>query len=250
MNNTKVVVYQATHAQKCVPYASFVIPIQVGAKLSEDHFEKVTDASGDNISELNGKYCELTAIYWAWKNDCYNIVGLCHYRRIFKLKDQKKIINILNEYDIILPKPYYYRIDLEKEYIASHIKEDYDILMDILKNYYNEYYNTAKNVFSNNKIYPYNMFIMKKEMFDSYCNWIFDVLDKVDSKIDITHRTSYQKRYLGFLAERLFTIYVVHNNLHCYHSSITYSSKRLYSKKVAIYSYINHIIFRLRWRKA
>lgn len=249
MNNLKVVIYQATHAQKCNFYSSFVIPIQVGAELSGEQFEVVTDASGDNISKLNSKYCELTAIYWAWKNDQNDIVGLCHYRRLFKIKKQNKIEKVLEQYDIIVPKPYYYRINLKEEYLVSHMKEDYEILMKVLKRDFAEYYKTAKIVFNNNKLYPYNMFVMKRDIFNSYCIWLFDILKKIDYDTKNIERTSYQNRYLGFLAERLFTIYVTHNNFRCYDCNIRFN-KRLYSKKVAIYSYVNRIIFCLKWRKA
>lgn len=59
------------------------IPIQAGAVLTQVRMSGVCDASGENISEKNQEYCELTALYWIWKNDTSEYAGLCHYRRHF-----------------------------------------------------------------------------------------------------------------------------------------------------------------------
>ena len=45
------------------------------------------DNTGDNISEKNGSYNELTTIYWAWKNYDADYYGLCHYRRYLSFMD-------------------------------------------------------------------------------------------------------------------------------------------------------------------
>ena len=46
------------------------------------------DDTGDNISDKNRYYSELTGIYWAWKNRKEDIVGCCHYRRYFTAKPE------------------------------------------------------------------------------------------------------------------------------------------------------------------
>ena len=53
----------------------------------------LSDCIGDNISKKNPNYCELTAIYWLWKNyDLPNYVGVCHYRRFFVDGDRKSVV--------------------------------------------------------------------------------------------------------------------------------------------------------------
>ena len=42
------------------------------------------DNSGQNISDKNACYCEITALYWAWKNLDARYLGLVHYRRYFE----------------------------------------------------------------------------------------------------------------------------------------------------------------------
>lgn len=49
--------------------------IQVGAALTNLRIADITDCSGDNISVKNREYCELTALYWVWKNVRSEYVG-------------------------------------------------------------------------------------------------------------------------------------------------------------------------------
>ena len=80
--------------------------IQVGKSLGTD-LGYVGDDTGDNISYKNPFYCELTGMYWLWKNYKCDIIGICHYRRFFlentELITKDYIENILKDYDIIIP---------------------------------------------------------------------------------------------------------------------------------------------------
>ena len=79
------------------------IPIQAGAALTDIKIAKVSDDTGDNISLKNPKYCELTALYWIWKNDMADYVGLSHYRRHFDLTEES--IERLMKSDIDIDNP-------------------------------------------------------------------------------------------------------------------------------------------------
>ena len=61
------------------------------------------------------------------------------------------------------------------------------------------------------KIYLFNMFVMKKELFDSYASWLFDILFELEKRIDISSYDNYQKRVYGFLSERLFNVWLRKN---------------------------------------
>ena len=75
-----------------MPNDDMYIPLHVGAEGKKDKqgnpldlgYQK--DNTGENISELNASYCELTGLYWAWKNLDADFIGLSHYRRHFSLK--------------------------------------------------------------------------------------------------------------------------------------------------------------------
>lgn len=99
-----------------MPEDSMYLPVHVGRALYPDReFGYQSDAEGDNISIKNPYYCELTALYWAWKNLKADYVGLAHYRRHFSLKTVhrggwnsvltgKQAEILCRKHDIILPK--------------------------------------------------------------------------------------------------------------------------------------------------
>ncbi len=93
MERNDIEIFVATHKLYEVPPQSMYKPICVGATLKDDNeineFKNsgyILDSEDENISYKNGSYCELTALYWAWKNSTAEYVGLVHYRRHFTLK--------------------------------------------------------------------------------------------------------------------------------------------------------------------
>ena len=215
MNKKSLSIYIATHNQK-VPSAEFpYVPIQTGAALSKDTFAKIKDNTGDNISIWNPYFCELTALYWIWKNADSSVVGLMHYRRKFSL-DTSQINSILESHDVIIPPAYFFRQSLYEEYRVSHIIEDLDLAICYIQRNYPEMASTFERVLSHNRLIPYNMLIAKKGFLSAYCNWLFPILFYIYQTIDLKDRTPYQKRFLGFLAERLFTLFLEYTHLGIY----------------------------------
>ena len=215
-----------THKDYQFPNNSLYIPLLVGANNNtfNSNHKCLYDNMKDNISDKNKNYCELTGLYWIWKNSNYGIVGLCHYRRYFfknrytkslsKILSEDDIINILKENDIILPqKKYLIDGSVYKDYANHHNIKDLELCIDIIKNKYPEYLSSINKVMGNNYLYPYNMFIMKKEYLDNYCSWLFDILSELELKIDIDSYDDYNKRLYGFLSERLFNVWIYHNKL-------------------------------------
>ena len=209
-----VTVYMATHKKlnnKMPPY-DYIKPIHVGAYSCVKPFYCLTDNVGDNISIKNKRYCELTALYWMWKNSSDKYLGLCHYRRFFDMS-KDEIVSVLKRKKIVVPKIARLGRSLEKQYLHNHCKEPWESLQQILKIKYPDYYTTSKTVFNNNLMYPYNMFIAQKNWLNKYCDWLFDILFEVEKQVCLKTKNDYQIRYPGFLSERLFTLYVFHNNI-------------------------------------
>lgn len=221
-----------------------LIPIQVGTSLTNKLPGKIYDNVGDNISELNKSYCELTALYWMWKNEKSDYYGLFHYRRYlifsekmindykgkvcgipykcYKYPDiktlnkigykDKKYINIINDYDIIMPIPEDMHITVYSHYINApyHNKQDIDLIYEIIKYKFPEYKKSMDKYLNSSKCYFGNIFIAKKDIFDDYCRWLFEILKIYDENKDVRGYNTQELRVDGYLAERLLGIYFTH----------------------------------------
>lgn len=210
-------VYVAAHKLYDVIDMPDYFPLQVGAALGEE-LPYIADNTGNNISAKNKNYCELTGIYWIWKNRQDSYKGLVHYRRYFKgkkgLLTSKEINKILDEYDIIVAKPEYLRESAYQEFVLhSGYAKDLDLLREAVKKIDDSVLAAYDEVFSGNKLHLYNMFIAKGEDFDKYCTWLFSVFDELEKHVDMTDYTPYQQRLYGFLSERLLNVWIKHNNL-------------------------------------
>lgn len=212
MNNPNLVrIYVATHSEKCELTDNNRVLIQVGAANSKKKIAPIQDDCFDNISEKNDMYCELTALYWIWKNTNEKIIGLEHYRRRFNSR-YLDLYEISKKHKVIVSKPYYYKMSIEEQYKKTHIASDWNCMIEGIKELYPDYLSSVENIFrQSNKIYPYNMFIGERQFVDEYCEWLFPLLKYIENNAMHVQRDKYQKRFIGFLAERLFTLYIEHN---------------------------------------
>lgn len=184
--------------------------IQVGAALTDQVLFELRDDVGDNISSKNKQYCELTALYWIWKNDSADYLGISHYRRRFVLSDYDVHKIFDKNIDIVVTVPIVNFATVRKQYEKDHDIHDWDIMLEAIKTLYPDYYEAADRVQNGNCYYAYNMFIAKKKIFNNYCEWLFNILEYCVSRIG-EKEDVYQNRYAGFLAERLLTIFLVYN---------------------------------------
>jgi len=210
---SNIMVYIMTHGPLCEIIPEYCSPLEIGCSVrNEFHYPLKDNADSDNISNKNSLYCELTGLYYIWKSDRHQISGLSHYRRLFTI-DSKHIISILDEYDMIIPDYAYSKKSVRDSYADSHVQDDWNVMMDVLKFMYPDYYPDVVKIFEKSRFIPYNMFISKREILESYCEWLFPLLFSIESKLNLNNRSQYQSRAIGFLAERLFILYVYHNNL-------------------------------------
>ena len=213
----------ATHKKYWMPSDDVYLPIHVGREGKTD-LGYIGDNTGDNISAKNANYCELTGLYWAWKNLKCDYIGLCHYRRYFTGKnlhtnnaEKKKAIilhrqdyeKLLREYDVILPvKRNYYIETVRSQYEHAHNKRDLDEAEKIVAELYPEYNEAFEKVMSRKKLHILNMLVMKKTLFDEYCSWLFSILFELEKRIDISSYNLYEARVFGFISERLFNVWL------------------------------------------
>lgn len=218
-----VKVFIACHKLCEVPTDPLYLPIQVGA-FDKENIGFVRDDTGDNISDKNPIFCELTGLYWCWKNLQYDYLGLVHYRRYFSLKIGRKynssrkmnrVLNadeaeeLLSKYRIIVPRKRHYFIEsVYNHYSNTFSKEQLDETRDILIQKYPEFVSSWDDLMMSSKAYIFNMFIMSKELVDDYCTWLFDVLFELEKRIDTSFMTDFEKRYAGRVGERLFNAWM------------------------------------------
>ena len=227
MQNIKILV--ATHKKYKMPAdTSVYLPIHVGCEGKEDlGFQG--DNSGENISDLNPYYCELTGLFWAWKNlDC-DYLGLVHYRRYFTKMTKKynESINIddviLNRYEIeellensevIVPKRRKYYIEtLYSHYDHTFDGSHLDLARKMIEMKNPEYLSSFDKVMKQRSGYMFDMFIMKKELADDYFSWLFPILDSMYESIDLSDLTDFEARLFGRVSELLFNVWLDKNDL-------------------------------------
>ena len=186
---------------------SWEIPIQVGAALTGKRICEVRDNTGDHISEKNREYCELTALYWIWKNTSSQYAGLCHYRRHFELNEDLLDQLCKSEVDVAVTVPILNFPSVKEVYRQDHVKQDWEIMMEAIRILQPKYQKAAEEVEKGIYYYGYNMFFARKEIVDDYCSWLFPILSYCEGHCE-KKEDPYQNRYIGFLAERLLTIYL------------------------------------------
>lgn len=212
-------IFVITHkAIECLPLEEYKL-IQVGAH-NKEHYCKISDDTGDNISEKNKNYCELTGFYWIWKNQRDDYVGIVHYRRFFtesffesRFIRERRIKQILKKYDVILPiKTKLNNTTVRRQFLENTgTEDDLRVLESALSIRHPEYLETYNKIFDSEESYYRNMVITSKQIFDKYCEWLFDILEMVEQQLDVENYDDYHKRIYGFLAERLLGVYIEHN---------------------------------------
>ncbi len=218
-----------THKDYRMPDDKLYLPICVGSGLKSLSEKFQPDNQGENISAKNSIYCELTAIYWAWKNLSADWIGVAHYRRHFSLSKgattldkalSGEQLNALceksGEGTVFTTPSRHYMESIEGHYI--HSKKGYETVhrkdIERLKKAIHEcdpdYDDFAANVLGGSSAHMLNMFIMSKNNFDAYCSWLFPVIDKV---VSMSGDREDQRRYAGALSEFCLDIWAQKNKL-------------------------------------
>lgn len=210
-------IYIAAHKAFPVPEEPGYIPLQVGAE-GKAPLGYTPDNTGEHISEKNPHYCELTGLYWIWKNAADSYKGLVHYRRYFQGKrghlTEAETKDLLTRFDVLLPRPEYLRESAYEEFcLHSGHEKDLISLRRAVETVDPAVLPAYDRVMAGNRLCLYNMLVASAEEFDAYCAWLFAVLDELEKTVDMTGYTPYQQRLYGFLSERLLNVWVAHRGL-------------------------------------
>lgn len=201
------------------------------------------DYEGDNIGDKNLMYNEYTGFYWLWKNyDIKNYIGLIGYRRYYSFYDDVPDFNkVFSKHSIVISDPLQLilndkQVNNRDYYEFWHNVEDFDLLEQMFHEQYPEYTKAFEKMKNSNYIYNSSMFVMRRDNFKDYCEYIFDVLDcyndymglhsveeykdhvaKNQNKYIKPHLPYYnidmQARIIGYIAERALMTWLIGENL-------------------------------------
>lgn len=249
MDKKNFIIYAVYHKLFDQPTADFVVPIHAGKADSKNILPYIGDNTGENISTLNPNFCELTVLYWIWKNNEFkptDIWGLCHYRRYFAVpakglfrkkrstvlkkataealnavvNEQLKsyVSQVLQNADVIVQLPTYVSkkkgkiLTIEEHYNQDHIALHWKITKDIILELYPDYATSLDAFCNSSKMSFANMMIANRAVWDGYLSWLFSILFEVKKRIAIPE-DAYQARVFGFISERILSLYLSHNKL-------------------------------------
>jgi hypothetical protein len=220
-------IYVITHCRFTPPDDPLYSPLQAGHAIHPD-LGYPGDDSGDNISSLNTSYCELTGIYWIWKNSTIpsdGITGVCHYRR-YLLDDNGRLWNAsalsadLKSHDIITTRQVVLDCSYRTGFGGRHNVADLDAAGEALRTLYPDHYADYDRLVNGNRTYFGNMMICRRHVFDSYCSWLFPILKETGRHVDISGYDGYARRLYGFLSEFLLFVWVEHNGLRVHECNV------------------------------
>lgn len=240
--NIKILV--ATHKQYWMPADDVYMPIHVGKEGKQD-LGYIGDNTGDHISLKNPNYCELTALYWAWKNLDADYIGLVHYRRYFTKKEVRNVeakkSQILSSVDweqllsstpvIVADKRKYYIESNRSHYNHAHHREGLDVTEQIIAEFYPEYSDSFTKVCNRTWAHMFNMFVMRRDLYDQYCEWLFTILGELEKRVDISGYDVYESRIYGFVSEILLDVWLEKNQISYKEQNVSFMEPQNWIKK-------------------
>lgn len=179
------------------------------------------DVTGVNLNYLNSFYSEIVTLYWVWKNNVKSeVVGFCHYRRQFhKLLDIRK-----GECQVLGLNP---TSSVFAHYKLAHNYHDLYDVIDIVNDLYGLGNRYAKYLMEGKVFIPFCCFVMHWKDYLRLCNFLFEILFEFDKRNSLNldpvkyrakaerdfryGNIDYQQRYMGFLAERLISSFLVND---------------------------------------
>lgn len=188
----------------------WVKKIQVGAALAHKRIEALCDDDGDNISERNGLYGELTATYYVWKHSKYKVTGIFHYRRVMDFTQEQMELLGKGNVDVVLPLPFVCYPDASGQYGRYLLQPDIEIMLQVIEEWEQKSFKEIIEILKRPYLYNYNMLVARKEVFDDYCRWMFPILDEIMHRCEKEIRER-QPRYIGRIGEVLTSVYFMRN---------------------------------------
>lgn len=230
-------VFVATHVKFNPPNNPVYIPLHVGRKGKPD-LGYLGDDTGENISDLNFLYGELTGLFWIWQNvDDLDYAGLCHYRRYFinsgkQAMEKREYLELLEQYDAIVPKHAECEGNYYQHFGMSHNNRDLDAVERALKRLYPSYAEAWDTAMSGTIYYWGNLVVTRLEILKAYAEWLFNIFVEASDEIDVSGYDDYHRRVYGFLSEQMFYVFAMANGLSLCETAVGVSAEKAETREL------------------
>lgn len=230
-------IFTMTHKPFTPPNDPAYVPLHVG-RINAADLGFLGDHTGDNISSLNPCFCELTGMYWIWKNyRGAEHIGICHYRRYLinengALFTEEELDRLLTRCDLVTTR----LLDLTCSYYhgfgENHHLKDLITTGEVIREKYPAYAPVFDTLVHDSHTYFGNIFVTSRELYDRYCAWLFDILFEVHRRTDLTGYNDYNRRLFGFLSEFLQTVFIRRNGLHVIECKVGMSGEKYETRQL------------------
>lgn len=242
----------AHHKPSLILESPICLPVHVGRALAVEptaawlRQRMPGDDTGDNVSALNGTLCELTAMYWAWKNfqklGSPEWIGLMHYRRHFLLgreageavRERLRVVyetltpgyladaaltteaaaRILDGVDIVVANPARLDLTVAEQFRLDAVRPEHrcrpevlDMAVAALARRHPGHAAAAWRYLEGREHYWGNMFVMGRELFFRYAEWLFGILFETGERLYPDGMAGARDRALGYVGERLLGVF-------------------------------------------
>ena len=181
-------------------------PIQAGGAIADAVIADLRDDTGINISSRNRMYCEMTAVYWIWKNTDHDWIGIEHYRRHLLVKPEM----LKDDVDVIMPLPYICYPHEMAQFLRFTTKDVLKVLLHALQELHPNEYEVYHDILYGRYQYTYNLVCARKYVFDNYCRWFFEITEYMESMADKVSEIK-ETRALSYVAEVLTNLYFMYH---------------------------------------
>lgn len=225
----RITVAVAAHKPAPMPTDPMYLPLQVGAVLHPGACPGFRpDDEGDSISGLNASYCELTGLYWMWRNCRSDFKGLVHYRRLLGTRGElrrapermDRVVGAGELLDALAPSGFvvgrrrsYYIETVYGHYAHTFDAAHLDACREVLSEMHPEALPAWDRHMAKRSAHICNMLVARADLFDAWCAWLFPVIGELAGRVDSTGLTPFEARWPGRVAERLLDPWLCLNGI-------------------------------------
>ena len=140
---------------------------------------------------------------------------------------------LLGEADVVLPKKRHYFIETTRsQYAHAHNPRDLDVAEQVVAELHPDAADAFGKVMSRTSGHRFNMFVMRRDMFNDYCEFLFSTLFEMERRIDTSKYNDYNRRVFGFIGERLMDVWIEARGVKYVEQDVTFMGKMNWPHKI------------------